>query len=62
MSSAVAYRLLLAVKAKLDPKDIDVGLRLAVDAVAEILRCRARASTFEEIFQVHFLSFAWFRS
>ncbi|KAL9431484.1 hypothetical protein AB3S75_026632 [Citrus x aurantiifolia] len=52
MSSAVAYRLLLAVKAKLDPKDIDVGLRLAVDAVTEILRCRARASTFEEIFQV----------
>ncbi|KAL9431482.1 hypothetical protein AB3S75_026632 [Citrus x aurantiifolia] len=40
------------VKAKLDPKDIDVGLRLAVDAVTEILRCRARASTFEEIFQV----------
>ncbi|KAH9784426.1 Chaperonin CPN60-1 [Citrus sinensis] len=52
MSSAVAYRLLLAVKAKLDPKDIDVGLRLAVDAVAEILRCRAQASTFEEISQV----------
>ncbi|KAH9784412.1 Chaperonin CPN60-1 [Citrus sinensis] len=49
---AVAYRLLLAVKAKLDPKDIDVGLHLAVDAVAEILRCRARASTFEEISQV----------
>ncbi|KAH9784407.1 Chaperonin CPN60-1 [Citrus sinensis] len=48
---AVAYRLLLAVKAKLDPKDIDVGLHLAVDAVAEILRCRARASTFEEISQ-----------
>ena len=62
MSSAVAYRLLLAVKAKLDPKDIDVGLHLAVDAVAEILRCRAQASTFEEISQVHFLSFAWFRS
>ncbi|KAH9728379.1 Chaperonin CPN60-1 [Citrus sinensis] len=52
MSSAVAYRLLLAVKAKLDPKDIDVGLRLAVDAVAEILRCRAQARTFEEISQV----------
>ncbi|KAL9436469.1 hypothetical protein AB3S75_022509 [Citrus x aurantiifolia] len=52
MSSAVAYRLLLAVKAKLDPKDIDVGLRLAVDAVAEILRCRAHARTFEETSQV----------
>lgn len=52
LASALAYRLVLAVKAKLDAKDIDVGLRLAVDAVAEILHCRARASTFEEISQV----------